>query len=68
MGLDLTVLFSLVSQLEDLLPNELFKPHTPQIPASLNKNNIYELALEKDIFFHHPYESFKPIVEFIKEA
>lgn len=66
--LDLTVLFSLVSQLEDLLPNELFKPYIPQIPASLNKNNIYELALENDIFFHHPYESFKPIVEFIKEA
>src|SRR5699024_11502420 len=49
---DLTVLFSLVSQLKDLLQNELFKPHTHQIPASLNKNNIYEIAIEKDIIIN----------------
>ena len=66
--LDLTVLFSLVGQLEDLFPELLFKPYTPQIPSSLSKNNVFELALERDVFFHHPYESFEPIVEFIKEA
>lgn len=66
--LDLTVMFSLVGQLEDLLPDLLYKPYTPQLPSSLNRNDIYELAMERDIFFHHPYESFKPIVEFIKEA
>jgi len=66
--LDLTVLFSLVGQLEDLHPELLFKPYTPQLPSSLNNNNIYELSLERDIFFHHPYETFEPIVEFIKEA
>lgn len=66
--LDLTVLFSLVGQLEDLFPELLFKPYTPQLPSSLSKNNVFELALERDVFFHHPYESFEPIVEFIKEA
>ncbi|MEB7966491.1 RNA degradosome polyphosphate kinase [Mammaliicoccus sciuri] len=66
--LDLTVLFSLVGQLEDLFSELLFKPYTPQIPSSLSKNNVFELALERDVFFHHPYESFEPIVEFIKEA
>ncbi|MCO4323211.1 RNA degradosome polyphosphate kinase [Mammaliicoccus sciuri] len=66
--LDLTVLFSLVGQLEDLFPELLFKPYTPQISSSLSKNNVFELALERDVFFHHPYESFEPIVEFIKEA
>ncbi|RIN98714.1 RNA degradosome polyphosphate kinase [Mammaliicoccus sciuri] len=66
--LDLTVLFSLVGQLEDLFPELLFKPYTPQIPSSLSKNNVFKLALERDVFFHHPYESFEPIVEFIKEA
>ncbi|MEB7838367.1 RNA degradosome polyphosphate kinase [Mammaliicoccus sciuri] len=66
--LDLTVLFSLVGQLEDLFPELLFKPYIPQIPSSLSKNNVFELALERDVFFHHPYESFEPIVEFIKEA
>lgn len=66
--LDLTVLFSLVGRLEELFPELLYKPYRPQLPSSLNKNNVYDLALEKDIFFHHPYESFEPIVEFIKEA
>src|SRR5690606_14655641 len=28
----------------------------------------YELADEKDLFFHHPYDSFYPIVEFIQQA
>ncbi len=66
--LDLTVLFSLVGRLEELFPELLYKPYRPQLPSSLNKNNVYDLALEKDVFFHHPYESFEPIVEFIKEA
>ncbi|WP_323704449.1 RNA degradosome polyphosphate kinase [Mammaliicoccus sp. Dog046] len=66
--LDLTVLFSLVGQLEDLLPELLFEPYTPQFPSSLNKENVYDLARTRDIFFHHPYESFEPIVDFIKEA
>ena len=34
----------------------------------LGNNNLYELALKRDIFFHHPYESFEPIVDFIREA
>lgn len=25
-------------------------------------------ALKRDVFFHHPYESFEPIVDFIREA
>ncbi|PTE32963.1 MULTISPECIES: RNA degradosome polyphosphate kinase [Mammaliicoccus] len=66
--LDLTVLFSLVGRLEELFPELLYKPYRPQLPSFLNKNNVYDLALEKDVFFHHPYESFEPIVEFIKEA
>lgn len=66
--LDLTVLFSLVGQLEDLFPELLYKPYTPQVPQALSDHNIFDLALKKDIFFHHPYESFMPIVDFIREA
>lgn len=29
---------------------------------------MYETALKEDIFFHHPYESFQPIVEFVQQA
>ncbi|AYU56063.1 RNA degradosome polyphosphate kinase [Staphylococcus debuckii] len=66
--LDLTMLFGLVGRLTPDLSNLRYDPYTPQVPASLGYNNIYDLALKRDIFFHHPYESFEPIVDFIREA
>ena len=66
--LDLTFLFSLVDHLKVDLPELVYKPYTPQVPKSLGNHNIFDLSLERDIFFHHPYESFEPIVDFIKDA
>ncbi|ARJ51954.1 RNA degradosome polyphosphate kinase [Staphylococcus lutrae] len=66
--LDLTMLFELVNHLSHKLKQLTYERYTPQIPQSLGNENIYELALKRDIFFHHPYESFDPIVDFIKEA
>lgn len=66
--LDLTFLFDLVSHLSTKLKYLTYEKYTPQVPKSLENNNIYKLALERDIFFHHPYESFDPIVNFIREA
>ncbi|MFP3490374.1 RNA degradosome polyphosphate kinase, partial [Staphylococcus sp. SIMBA_130] len=40
----------------------------PQTPQSLGNHNVFDLSLKKDIFFHHPFESFEPIVDFIREA
>ncbi len=34
----------------------------------MDKHNIFEAALEQDLFFHHPYDSFQPIVDFISQA
>ncbi|MGN5883716.1 MULTISPECIES: RNA degradosome polyphosphate kinase [Staphylococcus] len=66
--LDLTMVFGLVGRLSSQLNNLRYDRYTPQIPESLGYNNIYDLALKRDIFFHHPYESFEPIVDFIREA
>ena len=66
--LDLTFLFGLVDHLSHKLSYLTYDKYTPQGPRSLGYNNIYQLALERDIFFHHPYESFEPIVDFIREA
>lgn len=66
--LDLTMVFGLVGYLTPQLPNLRYDRYTPQIPESLGYNDVYDLALKRDIFFHHPYESFEPIVDFIREA
>lgn len=66
--LDLTFLFGLVDHLSHKLKYLTYDKYTPQPPRSLGNKNIYQLSLERDIFFHHPYESFEPIVDFIRQA
>lgn len=66
--LDLTMLSDLVGHLSNKLKHLKYNKYVPQIPQSLGDNNIFDLSLKRDIFFHHPYESFEPIVEFIREA
>ena len=49
---------------------DLKAPHVqPRTPASLGAHtDILAAARDRDILFHHPYESFQPIVEMIKQA
>ena len=40
-----------------------------QLPVGMeNGKAIYAKVAEEDVFLHHPYESFEPVVEFISEA
>ncbi|WP_414042519.1 RNA degradosome polyphosphate kinase [Macrococcus sp. EM39E] len=66
--LDLTMLFQLAGMIEKQYPQLAFKPFEAAPPKYLQGGNIYEEATKRDIFFHHPYESFQPIVDFIKQA
>ncbi|PWZ94457.1 polyphosphate kinase 1, partial [Staphylococcus pseudintermedius] len=66
--LDLTMVFELVDHLSHKLKDLKYERYTPQVPQSLGNDNVYDLALKRDIFFHHPYEPFDPIVDFITEA
>lgn len=67
--LDLTFLFGFVKKIAIGREHLEYESFIPQRPKDLALNeNIYEKALTQDLFFHHPYESFEPIVDFITEA
>lgn len=46
-----------------------FKPFRPQVNKRLqNCESIFEEIKRGDIFMHHPYNSFEPVVRFVREA
>ncbi|MDE1549044.1 RNA degradosome polyphosphate kinase [Jeotgalibaca caeni] len=66
--LDLTVLSEIASSLEDQYPELVYPPFQPAIPKEILQKNIYEVIDQQDVFLHHPYDSFQPIVDFIQQA
>lgn len=66
--LDLTFLMELVDKLEDSHPDLTFKPFIPAYPPVLVRQSVADVVDRQDLFLHHPYDSFKPIIEMIKEA
>ncbi len=43
--------------------------YTPQpVPELNNEENIFDQIKRKDVFLHHPYETFDPVVQFISQA
>ncbi|WP_096201284.1 RNA degradosome polyphosphate kinase [Bacillus sp. FJAT-45350] len=67
--LDLSFLFKFYGELVqdyEHLANDTLIPQ----PANdlVDEEDIFSAILKKDIFFHHPYESFQPIVDFISLA
>jgi len=47
----------------------IYPSFKPSLPKQLNKDsNLFEAISHNDIFLHHPYQSFAPVVEFLKQA
>lgn len=67
--LDLTFLFSFYSDLsweKEHLINQTLLPQPPQDIGI--KENIFDAAKQRDVFIHHPYESFEPVKELVTDA
>ena len=69
--IDLTFL----SKVNGLLGKENYKelrypPHSPAAPSMFDESldNIFDQIKKKDRLVHHPYESFEPVLEFVKQA
>jgi polyphosphate kinase len=46
-----------------------FQPFTPAIPNSFaNKEEMFSVIRERDVLLFHPYQSFAPIIDFLRQA
>ena len=46
-----------------------YLPYTPQrVPEIEPGSSIFDAIRKGDIFLHHPYETFEPVVDFIRQA
>jgi len=56
------------------LPDLVNRPHikylgfTPSIPEHLLQHNTFEAISNADILLHHPFQSFAPVVDLIRQA
>lgn len=50
-------------------PDLVFPPFTPSLPEALREApNYFQILSERDILLHHPYESFTPVVDLLRQA
>jgi polyphosphate kinase len=48
-------------------PDLKFPPFQPGLPAPLEeRSDLFELLKKQDVLLHHPYQSFMPVIDFIR--
>lgn len=60
-----------LNEVYDLInrPDLKYKPFVPSIPSKIAlKSDIFECIRKQDVLLHHPYQSFAPVVDFIRQA
>jgi polyphosphate kinase len=49
-------------------PELKFAAFTPGLPRALRGGDLFDAIGQGDIVLHHPYESFAPVVDFVRQA
>ena len=49
-------------------PEWRFAPFTPKLSVSLADGDLFGAIANKDILLHHPFQSFQPVIDFIRTA
>ena len=50
-------------------PELTFPGFTPELPPRLQKNvSIFDVLKNGDILLHHPFQSFAPVIDFVRQA
>ena len=42
--------------------------HSPAIPPVLQTDSLFRIIRKQDVFLHHPYDSFSPVLDFVQTA
>lgn len=67
--LDLTFLFGFYKEFTASFEHLTYETFIPQPPKDLSsEDDIFEVAGQQDLFLHHPYESFEPVIDFVLDA
>jgi len=50
-------------------PELKYPPFQPHVPTGMsNQYNLFETIAGRDVLLHHPYESFAPVIDFLRQA
>jgi polyphosphate kinase len=64
---NLTRLFGIISRSES--PQLQYPPFVPAIPKALKKaEDLFQVINKQDVLLMHPYESFAPVVDLVRQA
>jgi polyphosphate kinase len=43
-----------------------YPPFQPGLPAALDGGDLFEVLKKQDVLLHHPFQSFRPVIDFIR--
>jgi len=66
--LDLTFLFAFTGRLEAKLPAEAYPAHRGRSNSQLRGEALYREIEKNDLLFHHPFDSFEVVLNFLETA